>query len=211
MLELTHKADFGFLSARGKGRENFIPLRSSDVKLREKMMEERRPKFRSVNVINPNNPDPRFSYRPKMFEGVYEAWQTIPICSSVGPNGGIQVDIRTPSSGIKSVKRREYVAMRVADNRRNVGLSRALRVRTLSLGAEYCSFETEGGNFYTNADGTELFSGPGRGRIKQFIKPGFNVMIHGRFEPVEAGLGLHGDVSQQEFWDHGFGMNPDMN
>lgn len=74
MYEITHKADYGFLAARGK-KVDFVPLSRNDEMMKEEQKEKRvRRRFRSINVIDKCNLDGRFRYRPEVFDGVYEEW-----------------------------------------------------------------------------------------------------------------------------------------
>lgn len=72
MYEITHKADYGFLSARGKNVD-FVPLSRYDEKMKEEQKAKWvRRRFRSINVIDKGNLDGRLLYRPEVIDGVYE-------------------------------------------------------------------------------------------------------------------------------------------
>lgn len=220
VFEVTHKGDFGFLSVRSK-TDNFIPIRREDEAIHGEQLRGGHGirKFRSINLL-PGPMNPKFKYRPDMYEGVYEAWATVPICCKTRKYGGIHIDIKNPGTGIRSVGSLARVNLH-RQNRLNVGTNRMIRVSKMTCGIEYCEFdnmESSGvawppadGVFYTNANGTLLYAGPGRGAIRQFAKPGFEVYVHQDFiEATENGAGMH-KAGVGFFPDHGYGIDPERN
>lgn len=214
MYEVTHKADFGFLAARGKSVD-FVPLSKDDADMMEEQKEKWvRRRFRSVNVIDEGNLDPRFRYRPDPIEGVYEEWVTMPVCAWGPPFGEIIVDLKTPGTGIKS-ENKEDEAVLLGRFSRNAGQARRMRMKEVEFSGKHCMFEntneTVSGYFYTDPRGENLVAGPGRGAIRQYAREGFSLKVSGIFEVAELGLGLHANGVMGFFTDHGYGLDPEQN
>lgn len=215
MMEVSHKASFGFLAARGK-KDPFLPLRREDEIERTRQLNSGLPhsrRFRTVNVVDKNNLDPRFRFQDDPLMGVYEAWMTMPICASADRFGEVQIDVKSPASGVKSVRQLDTRVELGRSPLRNVALSRNLRMMNLRLGAKHCKFgngEVTGGVFYTDARGENLVE-KGRKGVRQYITPGFEVTVSGKYEPFEMGLGEHADGHVEFFSDLGYGVDPNRN
>lgn len=214
VFEMTHKADYGFLAAKGK--HGLIPVRDVDKRIernQDRFHGTRR--FRTINVVDKNRLDHRYKYqkfRSLILRGVYEDWDTSMQCVKAEPFGEIEVDFKTPITGIKSLaKYYEKVSLRKGAHR-NVGIFRGINLHIVA-GARHCKFDNRrgsfrGGVFYTTVDGRRLLSGPGPNAVRQFVKPGFELRIRGDYEVTEQGLGLFEDGGLGHWYDHGFGINP---
>lgn len=217
MLELMHKADYGFLGARGNKPGEVIPASREDAAMQlAQQSKDVRNRFRTVNVIDVNNPDPRFDYRRELTLGGYEKWVTMPICADGPPFGEIVVDIKTPSSGIKSFSQQDVLVKLGGPTWRNVGTSRSIQFKRLEFSAKHCKFENTdeavSGYFYTDSLGKTLLSGPGKGAIRQFISPGFEITLSGIYGVAELALGMHMlGYPDGHFTDYGFGLSPEVN
>lgn len=217
MLELSHKADYGFLGGRGKSAGEVIPLSKKDAEMQEKQKSKNvKRRFRAVNVVDVNNPDPRFGYARSLTLGGYEKWVTMPICADGPPFGEILVDLKTPVTGIKSYKHMDVKVNLGNSQWRNVGTQRSIHFKRLQFSQKHCKFlntnEPVSGYFYTDAKGTTLLQGPGKKAIRQFIRDGFEIEMSGVYGVFELWLGLHMQgYPDGHFKDSGFGLDPDMN
>lgn len=226
LLEINHKGDFGFLAARAEP-SGFIPLSAEDAKLMVEQNEDQLPpRRRTVNVINLENLDRRFSYLPKdrVLLGKYEGWTTSPLCTGGGMyDGGITVDITAPSTGIKSVFQKDAKVLlgHYKDGQfiRSTGARRVLQVKNFKIGEDLCMLKLENihgkrsasGFFYTDAFGKNLMAGPGRGNVRQYIKPGLKMSLTGTYETIDSWLGLHKKDHIGFVKNYGYGVNGDIN
>lgn len=210
MVDITHKADFGYNSVRLRGR-NYQPLTREDVAI---AANETGPlNFRSINVLNMANPNPEFKNRKPVPIGTYEIWQTRPICTVSVGRGGVQVVFRQPATGIKTPDSLTKVNLgRKYNNRffKSTGLNRHIRMAGLQVSSKHCP-EGAAGKFYTNPSATTVLEGPGRNAIRQYVKPEFSVTIDGRFEAVDNWVGMHAKGWRGFFHDHGYGIDPNKN
>lgn len=220
LAEVTSKGDFGFQSARRAGPDNnFVPL-TNEGHMMKREQTRQRPylrHFRSINVIDMRNPDPRFRYSYPMSMGTYEEWVVVPSCTTTVEGGELTLDIQDPITGIPSVNNMSpvWLGRRTGPDgfMKNTGLKRTLQVRHLKLSASRCGFgeDFKGGHFYSNPYLTELRDGPGRDSVKQYIKPGFVGNIYGLWRPGGRWLGLHSPRVKSFFTDRGYGINPAVN
>lgn len=216
LIELSHKADFGFLAAR-RSTFGFMALTEKDEEMREAQFRPRgERRMRTINVVDMGHLDRRFKYRHNPMEGVYEAWTTATICSSVPPHGEITMDIKNPVTGVRNVYDKVLKPVVLGSSTVNVATSRNLRIGGIEISAQHCKFDNygglRGGWFYTDAYGKNVLSGPGTNAIRQYIKPGMRISLNGNFElgeDVWAGLFEHNKSGF--FMDHGFGVDPMQN
>lgn len=226
LLEISHKGNFGFLSARSKGGL-FIPLSTADrAEAERQKVDTAAIERRSINVMNPKKNEP-FSTRDIAVLrslGVYEDWTSSPICSSGRRGDGeFNADFFTPITGIFSTLRKNQ-AVELGARRgrywiRSDGAGRRVKFQDLVLGEDECSFGNgqrlseyaKNGVFYTTPDGNRLLPGPGRNAVRQFIKPGFRIRLHGRYELVDSWVGMHVKDHQGQMFNYGYGIDPNVN
>lgn len=222
LVELTMKADYGFNSARKVGEGNvFIPLSEEFRQMKAKMLARKPPTrdFRSINVINMANLDPRFKYVNPKTKGTYEEWVTNPPCTAAAMNGELTLDILDPVTGIKDFasKQRVWLGVQTKDGfLKNAGVRRRLIMKDFRVSAKLCRFgpNFKGGYFYTDPHLKQLRSGPQVDSIRQFIKPGFDMTIRGMqiYRPTGRWLGMHqSHTTIMYFRDQGYGINPAVN
>ncbi|CDF38307.1 unnamed protein product [Chondrus crispus] len=224
MLDITQKASFGFLSARGR-HDDFVPLTAYDARMQELQKAKDVPRrFRTINVVDMGHLDRRFRYQRNPMEGVYEMWMTTIQCMKHKAFGGFIVDLKAPGTGIVSAARSD-VAVRLGPNGewegktrflRNVGAARSVRLDEGTFGAEFCKFSNApnasvDGYFYTSPRADVLLDRPGKGAIRQYIDKRFFMQVRGSYEPAELGLGLHTHEARGFFGDIGYGLDPDSN
>lgn len=220
VVEITHKGDFGFLSAR-IGNGLFMPITSEDAKMMKEMFTQ--PHRRSVNIIDEKNLDRRLEYRsPKhtMMMGVYEDWTTVPLGGAEGRAGNLRIDVTRSATGVRSFSRMdEKVYLGHSEKGvfyRQAGQARLLLAPKFEFSSKNCE-RTLGarlpssGVFYTNAKGDQLKDGPGPDAIRQYIKPGFSLSFSGKFRAVDSWSGLLSKDSDLEVDDLGYGLDPDKN
>lgn len=75
MVDLQHKADFGFAAVRLKGGKTFRPIFKVDQMIDEMQQAEDQPNnFRAFNILDVDNPNPEFEIRNPIRIGQYENW-----------------------------------------------------------------------------------------------------------------------------------------
>lgn len=228
LVELTHKGFFGFLAARVPS--GFLALSPVEQRIREAVESDNwgRNK-RSVNVIDINNLNPAYLYRTPesaILRGQYEDWTTGPICTGRGRDGMITVDFTNPSTGIKSAARRGDKVLLGGNIGskfiRNDGSSRILILSNFVLSADNCVFKlanikggrSVNGVFYTNPAGDVIEDGPGRDRVRQFMKPGFEMRVKGLgiYETGSTWLGMFENRTHVRGQSsYGFPIDPEVN
>lgn len=222
MVELTFKGNFGFLAARKRGKgDQFIPLTPRGKKMMKAQM-QRKPyvrEFRTINVVDDRVLDRRFQYTyPNPMAGTYEEWVVNAPCTKAAKGGEFTFDIQDPITGIRSLPSKQPVWLgRTYPNegfRANMGLKRTVRCRDLSVSAKLCRFGKgfKGGYFYTDVLGRKLKRRPGPDAVRQFIRPGFEETISGKYGPSGLWRGLHHQAKEQLFFlPHGYGLDYRVN
>ena len=214
-LEIQHKGDFGFQGVQLKNGD-FLPINAVQQGIRDAQDAARAARaFRSVNVVDEANLDARFRFRGSPILGLYEFWNTLPICTKAKSRTKLlQTEFKLVNTGIKSLQRADTSVKlgRRAEGKlfQNTGLNRSMSIKELKIGARYCP-EGKSGRFYTDVRGQRIVSGPGRTAVKQFVKPGFEMVLNGRFETVDTWVGLHTEGARGFFVDSGYGIDPEMN
>lgn len=220
LLELTTKADFGFLAGKKKDG-GVLPITPEGEAIYKEQMETPSERaFRAVNVLDEGNKDPRFKYNgDKLMKGLYEEWSTDFFCTSSKRFDKMKVDVLTPAAGIKDPSGKEAVWLGTTGPEGtdtfyiHSSLKRTIAFGGVELSAEHCGFgqDFEGGYFYTDVYGKELLGGPGPDAVRQFIKPGFKKMITGKFEAEGRWLKLHLSGIDRAFTGIGYGIDPKVN
>lgn len=226
LVEITHKAFFGFLATRGK-KESFIPLTAEDKKIMEELkMDNWSRNKRSVNVIDLDNLNPDYEYhepRSSILRGRYEDWTTKPLCGGPGRYGMVTVDFVNPSTGIKSVTEMDTKVLLGFNYGkefiRNDGSSRLIAFHDFRMSEDDCVFKLKDikrgmsvdGTFYTDAYGQQIVRGPGPSSVRQFIKPGFEMKLSGMYRPIDVWVGMFEEDADGRFTSYGFGLDPDEN
>lgn len=232
LMDISHKGDFGFLSVRLKSGK-FDAINSDEQGIRDKQISEKEPmNFRSINIIDPKNPE-KFAKIYKLrgkgksltvFKGQYEEWQTVPMCAkSKNLKTGINVQFKLPGTGIASAKKlNETVVLGEYPGKqkkstvyRSVSLNRSVNFNNLNISSAFCPLLENGrpasGEFYTDPLGKEIVSGPGPTALRQFIAPGFGLLLNGRYETADEWTGLHVKNGRGFFIDFGYGIDPNKN
>lgn len=229
VAELTHKGDFGFLAAQNPSN-GFTPLSSTDEAIRDYQKSHGMPaKRRSINVIDVDNLDPRFSYRKpqsKALLGLYEEWSTTTLCSGQRKySGSVTADIILSATGIKSAQEKDVSVnlglWRNGKFTRSTGSARQLKFTRggVVISDKSCAFEpagmsgkmSESGVFYTDVYGERLVKGPGPNVVKQLIKPGLSIKLTGAYGPTDSWLGMHEQRQFGIMTNYGYGLDPDKN
>lgn len=213
LAEMSYKADLGFLAARLKDDVTWVPLDDGEAAI-QKSQGRGPDNFRSVAVVDKGDKDPQFSLREPYTLGTYEFWRTFPMCTrAVGGLSGIAAVVRTPATGIKSPRTRTKVELgRYKDGvfYQSSSLDRSLRIPRLKISAQFCPGGSSG-TFFTDATGKTVLPGPGKGSVRQFIKPGLSLEIGGNYEPLDGWVGMYAQGARGTFVDHGFGIDPRVN
>lgn len=215
-VDIQHKGDFGFAAVRLLGGRTFRPIFPRDVAIAAEQAASRMPQaFRSINVLDPDNPDPAFQIREPVLIGQYEEWQLVPMCARARSRTALlNVGFKLPNTGFKSVAEPDAVTnlgLTIAGRfYKSVGLNRSIKANRMVLAQGLCPGGADG-YFYTDVDGRNVMDGPGPDRVRQFVKRGFNLTINGRFEVVEPWTGLHTKGARGFFSDHGYGIDADVN
>lgn len=214
-LDISHKGDFGFQAVQLKNG-GFMPINKKEEKIMKDQEEkEQAMNFRSVNVIDVNKLDNRFKFRKTVLIGEYEFWNTMPICTEPkNLRKLLEVQFKLVNTGIKSLKSPNTIVRlgRMIGKKfyKSTGLNRSISASELKIGARYCPGKASG-VFYTDAAGKTVLKGPGRNAVRQFVKPGFSMVLDGRFETVDNWVGLHLEGGRGFFVDMGYGIDPDKN
>ena len=231
LVNIQHKGDFGWQSVRMKKFSQFRPLKSIDFKIQKEQKDAGDPRFfRSIPVLDDDGGT--FGSRNPAVLGQYEEWQTLPICSRQKnpsrPNDVVRVSLKEPITGIKKYEqpdskvnlgdciKRLLPKGKTCDDRQrdafvhSVNLNRFLDMLNVEVSDKHCP-GGKNGVFYTDPLGEKLFDGPGKNRLRQYIKKGFSVVLEGRFEPSETWVGLYSDASRGHFLDHDYGIDPKLN
>lgn len=209
VLELSYKADFGFLAARSRDHK-LIPLRPIDNAIQEQQKAKGlRDAMRNINVINPSNPDPRYSYKntgADILKGQYEQWVAPLMCADLSQLRGPQLDVKQPQTGLRYAGSGGAGMIKLGRElhgawRQHVGVNRDVRFQKLAMSFELCGLgkETKDGVFYTDVYGKRRLPGPGKGAVRQFIKPGTDLFFEGGiFMADDTWLGLQkaGKISE---------------
>lgn len=214
-MDIRQKGDFGFQGVQLKNKE-FLPINAKEQEIKDEQDRKGLPRnFRSINVIDESNLDPRFRYRKSLILGLYEFWNTQPICTRPKSRTSLLlVEFKLVNTGMKSLTRPDSIVKLGRRNNgklfQNAGLNRSITVSKFRIGAQYCP-GGKSGTFYTDPDGKRILSGPGRSAVKQFVKPGFNMMLDGRFEAVDNWVGMHLRGARGFMKDSGYGIDPENN
>lgn len=224
VAEVTHKGDFGALTARIPNAR-FMPVDDTDAELMEEFRKQ--PRRRSINILREDGVrDERLQYRSPAFNmmmGTYEDWTTVPICSADGRAGNLRADITRSATGIPAFDRKdEKVFLGKAENGvfyRQSGQARILIAREFNFAWKHCArlFEEsdieipDNGVFYTNSNGTELKKMPGKYAMRQYVEPGLEIEINGEYRATNSFTGILELGSRREMEDLGFGIDPDLN
>lgn len=215
LMELHQKGDFGFESVLLKNGK-FAPINADEQAIKDEQERNDEPEnFRSVVVLDPKNPDPDFQFRRPNPIGQYETWQTLPMCAQ--PKNRLQLfetQFKLPIKGILAVDKTSTPTLlgRELNGKlyRSTGLNRSLRGSKMTFAQRLCP-DNASGEFYTDVYGKQVLSGPGKNAVRQFIKPGFEMRIDDRYEPIDPWTGLHTNAGRGFFIDHGYGIDPDKN
>lgn len=172
--------------------------------------------FRSINILDVDNPNPDFQIRNPVLIGQYEVWQTEPMCSKGRTRKKLlNVQLKLPNTGFKALDQPdEIVDLGRSSGRKfykSVGLNRSLKTSDLEFAAKHCPGNGTSGVFYIDPTGTEIRPGPGPTSVRQFVKPGFKGIMNGRFETVDKWTGLHFRGVRGFFADHGYGIDANNN
>lgn len=225
LLEVGHKGDFGFISARKEGG-GVVPLQEEDEKMMADFEERDMFRQRTVNVINEGNLNPEYLYRDSpqdILRGEYEEWTTNPICSLPGYHGALRMDFTSSISGIK-------VASDLTDKLdlgsdsdlgfiKNNGVGRIFRAREYKLEESMCMFRisdinggrSSDGEFYTDVFGTKLVSKASADAVRQFVKPGFSLTLDGDYEATDSWTGMYKKDHEGRMNNYGYGVDPAVN
>lgn len=229
-LELRFKADFGHLSTRLTNGD-FGPLTEKDQKMREALIKKRKPRhLRLVNVIDMDNLDPKFNYRPApaQLNGRYEQWFSSPMCTDTKRGSEPIWDFKTMGLAMKAIEgtaTTQLGALRFGGKFvPHASAERRFRSRSFSIGDAHCTLKKQepgaqkkttvtgmNGKFYTNRYGKSLVDGPSPNAIAQYIAPGFSVTISGTFEILETWLGLYKAGANGDFINVGFAIDEGEN
>lgn len=220
MMEVTHKADFGYLGARDRVKTKNIvhPLRAEDKRIARAQRGKHRA-FRALNIVDVNNLDYRYELRPNPGNGGYEGWATRPMCTGGRYFVNVITDIERPSTGLKSDT---DFTTRVKLGRtfrgkfvQNTGMSRSIRFsKNTIVGASSCVFEggkKPQGYFYTDVYGLKVVKGPGPNAVRQYIKKDFETTYSFALETADQWLGLYQEGDKGFFKDSGFGIDANRN
>lgn len=215
LMDIQHKGDFGWTGVRLFDKKTFEPIDSTQQNIQVAQLSGPN-NFRSINVLeNPNNQFDTSRVPPEL--GQYEEWQTLPMCMEMKNRDSLlAVILKTPNTGIKSLTRQNDLVRLgrpgKSELRQSSGLNRSLRFNNLQFGAEFCPDSgASGGYFYTDANGTEIRSGPGPTSVRQFVKPGFKGTLDGRYEVEDIWSGLYEEDARGFFAGHGYGIDPTWN
>ncbi len=223
MLELGFKADFGFEAVRKAGGGRLALTPEGEVLYAEqKMRGSKGFLMRLVNVINPGNLNPLYSYRDpiaNVMHGRYEQWLTIPMCSKVQKLKEPKIDIKDPGTALrtKDSDANDIVTLfRKADGTeyQQKNVNREFRATDWTIGADFCEFEggqRADGVFYTDVYGKKILPGPSRNAVRQFIKPGFKLTLSGHFESTDSWLGVLTNGGKGSMRDVGYAIDASMN
>lgn len=215
LMDIQHKGDFGWAGVRLLGGKTFRAINPAEAVIEQELLSGPN-NFRSINIIAENSPNPEFFFRSQILIGAYEEWQTLPMCMQTSSRTSIfHVVLKLPNTAFKSLAEPNTIVNLGKKTRgrfyRSTGLNRSLRFRRLNIGAQHCPEGAAGGFFYTDQFGKEIRSGPGPNSVRQFVKPGFNFVLNGRYEAVDTWTGLHFKGARGFFSDHGYGIDPDRN
>lgn len=227
VLELSHKADFGFIGVKAQSGR-LIPLSGGEwAEHNSQMAEGVLRRSRSINVLDMSRPARGYLYRAprrEMRRGVYETWTTTPLCAGDNRLGVVTVDVTNAATGVVRAATRgaQEVALGYYRYRRfyrNIGNARQVRLAGFAVGEEFCRFAIDGvegtrlpdGSFYTDAYGRRLLKGAADGAIRQFVKRGFSLRISGKFGAAEAWTGLYVGGVFGAIVNYGYSVNPDVN
>lgn len=224
LIEVSHKGDFGFISARKKDG-GVVPLQEKDEEMMKEFEEKGMFRQRTVNVINKGNLDARFSFRDadSLMRGEYEEWTTNPMCSVGGHHGALRFDFTNSITGIKVASDlTEKVELGSESNDRwfrSNGVERIFRAREYVFAEDLCVFklaDIDGGRsvegvFYTDATGMKLKRGAGMETVKQFVKPGVELRLDGDYEAVDSWIGMYVKDHEGRMQNYGYGIDPEVN
>lgn len=219
LADITHKGDFGFLSARiSDGR--FLAVSPEDAKMQEEMFQA--PRRRSINFIDENHLDERLLYRFPRYTlpmGVYEDWTTVPLCGAGGRSGNLRVDVTKSATGVRAFNALdEKVYLGNTENGvfyRQAGQARLLNAPKFKFSFSNCEHVLgplpSNGIFYTDANGENLTSGPGPDSMRQYVHPDLSFELYGDHRPSDSWTVLFKKESKLDTDDIMFGLDPDRN
>lgn len=211
VADLRFKADFGFVAVQTSKRKLF-PINDANKRIRQTQKVTR---FRTINMLNLKNPNTHFLLKFKdLMRGVYEEWQTLPICTeSANPKRAVQFTLKTPGTGILSLSTPNKPVFLGRTFRRNfyrsLNLYRTVKFRQVTIADTFCP-ERKNGVFYTDPTGKKVVGGPGRNAVRQYIQPGFRLHLTGKHEVTDPWNGIYTNNKKGFFRDHGYGLDPDL-
>jgi hypothetical protein len=145
-------------------------------------------------------------------EGSYEQWRAAMQCTNTNNTKHLfEVDIRDPSTAMKSANSKRTDAITrlfkatkpygmdnfVQMASRQVSIDRRLLLRYVTVAHNLCPHggRDDQGLWYTDPKGYISYNAPGPGRIRQYMKPGFSLVIAGditaRYEVSDTWTGLY--------------------
>lgn len=222
LLDIQQKGDFGFESVRLKGGRTFLAINEAEQAIRDAQDEAGSPiNKRVINVLDVDNPNFDFELRsPRggpnpITVGKYENWETTPMCGKGrGRDAPIKAIFKRAITGIKSLEEPDVMVDlgRVIDGKyyKQDGLKRDLIFRRLVISQADCPGAASG-TFYTDPTGETVLDGPGPTAVRQFVKPGLNIALNGIYGPEDNWVGLHLDGFRGQMFDHGYGIDVDVN
>lgn len=202
-----------------------MPLQEKDEEMMAEVEQKGMFRQRTVNVINKSNLDARFLFRDvdSLMRGEYEEWTTNPMCSVGGIRGALRFDFTNSITGIKVASDlTEKVELGFESNDRwfrNKGVGRILHAREYVFAEDLCVFklaDIDGGRsvegvFYTDATGMKLKSGAGIETVRQFVKPGAELMLNGTYQAADSWTGLYIKDHDGRMLNYGYGIDPEVN
>lgn len=215
LMEVQQKGDFGWAGVRLLGGKKFGAINPDE----EAIMAAQAPgpnNFRSINILDVDNPNPDFEIRNPILIGQYEVWQTQPMCTKpTSRKSLLNAQFKLPNTGFKALDQPD-VAVDLGRKfkgkfYKSTGLNRSIKAKNLEFGAEFCPGDGTSGVFYTNPEGTEIRPGPGPTSVRQFVKSGFKGAFTGRYETVDSWTGLHFRGARGFLGDHGYGIDANTN
>lgn len=227
MVRLATKLDYGLIRVQLKNLDMMtLPISRPDE---EQILREGREtdKDRSmiVNVLSSQDRgslDPSYLYRPgdEFIHGQYERWNTMFMCTKVDREPTCKVDFRIPGTALRSataVQSTPPIKLGKFENGAFVpakSSERRMFLGGFSIGDSYCDDRgsaVSGGVWYTDPKGLEVFSEPGPNRMRQYIRPGFNLRFDmDIYDIIDQWGGLYrpGGGDWNDFMDT---LDPDSN
>ena len=213
-LELQFKADFGSLTVR-KRSVGIVGVSKKGEELRCMFGYKRH--HRLVNIIDPQQIDPRWKYKKgdRLLREEYEQWATRPMCSEISNAREPAIDFKDAGLAKRYVSGKETTRLgRMKGGRLHLypSVNRELRSKDWVIDGDLCKF-SDGvhGKFYTDVYGEDVRDGPGTNNVRQYIKKGFRTKISGDFETTDPWLGLYLNGIRGELRNIAFGIDETKN